>query len=298
MERQTNGSAGVAACSQVPREAWEDDVTGGAGLGRRRRAALWAAALFNTRTRLRYPAPRGRGWCPGDELALCHFTDAALDGRLQPHFRSQEQPHASARAGGPPPGVTELVGSTFGHEAIEPVAAGLAEVLLLVYAPWCSHSLNFIPLWKSLAASVSAMASEDRDRGREGGLSESPSPLLPESLSGDEESSVPVPSPQAGRLLLAQMDGTQNEHPDLPHVGRFPTIFLGVRSPAQPVGNATRAQAAKQLPEGGAQPPWEAPSPGPAVRFLVYGGDASLSGLRAWVARHSVLKPPLGGAEL
>ena len=44
----------------------------------RHRIELFAASLFNTRTRRKYPAPGGAGWCPGDELALCLFTDAVL----------------------------------------------------------------------------------------------------------------------------------------------------------------------------------------------------------------------------
>lgn len=283
--RAGEGAGRAAACDLLPGAAAADEDAATAGLGRRRRIALWAVVLFNTRTRRKYPAPGGAGWCPGDELALCHFTDAALDGRVPAHFRSQAMPPAGTRSG-PPPGVAELVGSTFGHEAVEPVVAGTAEVLLLVYAPWCSHSMNFQPIWRSLAENVAGMAA----RGGEGGHHSLPeSPLLPgESAIGKRRLS------QVGRLLLAQMDGTQNEHPDLPPLARFPTVLLGVRSPPRLSDDLSKVRFPKGFPSGNASAFWgAAPSPGPAVHFLVYSGDASLAGLRAWVARHSVMMPPL-----
>ncbi|CAE8614470.1 unnamed protein product, partial [Polarella glacialis] len=160
---------------------------------RRRRGAFFATALFNTRTRRKYPVPDGAGWCPGDELALCHFTDAVLDGKVPPHIRSKSRVPVVSSA---PPGALELIGSTLSVELLGLVAQGQAEVLLLLYAPWCSHSLNFLPLWHSLAASIAAAGATP------GGKSE------------------------RGVLRLAQMNAARNEHPELPPVKQFPTLLL------------------------------------------------------------------------
>jgi len=161
-----------------------------AGSSRRRRAGLWATVLFNTHTRRKYLEPQNAAWTPGDEVALCAFVDNVLNGHLLPSFRSApegEDPRSF------PAGVTELVGTTFGTGVVEPIVAGRAEVLLLLYAPWCSHSLNFFPHWNALAASIATDAS-------------------------------------AGQLLVAQMDATRNEHGSLPPVSRFPMVMLGVRN--------------------------------------------------------------------
>jgi len=213
-----------------------------AGSARRRRAELWAAVLFNTRTRQKYLEPQRAGWTPGDELALCHFTDDVLNGQLLPHFRSAVE-GASATSVAPdsavPPGVAELVGTTFGDRVVKPILAGKTEVLLFLYAPWCSHSLNIFPLWTALA---SAESFSDQDSAE-------------------------------GTLLMAQMDGTQNEHLSLPAVSQFPTILLGVPAvAAESDGDATKRVDSRS---------------GTGVTFLIYGGRASIDGIYAWLTKHS-----------
>ncbi|CAJ1376899.1 unnamed protein product [Effrenium voratum] len=152
------------------------------------RRVLFATSLFNTRTRRKYPAPGGAGWCPGDELALCLFTDAVLDGRVSPYVRSTKRPELAS------PGVKELCGSSVDLELLQPVKANESEVLLLLYAPFCSHSLHFFWLWNQLSAAIQA-------------------------ATGPRNGTVKD-------LQLAQMDAMQNEHPDLPPTRQFPTLVF------------------------------------------------------------------------
>lgn len=151
---------------------------------------FFATVMFNTQTRRKYPAPGGTGWCPADETALCHFTDAVLDDSLAPYIRSASRPPENAS----PLRVKEVIGSSIGRELLEPVAVGHQEVLLLLYAPFCSFSMQFFTLWRALAATVHATASE--------------------------------PSGNANVLNLAQMDAVENEHPDLPNMQELPTLLL------------------------------------------------------------------------
>lgn len=268
------------------------------------RSKLWAVVLFNTRTRWKFPAPRGEGWCPGDEQALADFTSAALNGQVAPFFKSLLEPSAAVRASAPP-GVSELVGKTFDREAVEPVAAGHAEVLLLLYAPWCGHSLNFAPVWHSLAAKFARAAAarpavQPIDKG---GTSIAPGVV---DDSGAETSKLQEPNassldqPRVGQLLLAQMDGSQNEHQDLPHVTTFPTLLLGVRSPPASANkiaaNATEPCLLKSLSDLDCRALAGTAAPQPVatdIRFLSYKGAASLAALQAWVAKHSSFAPLL-----
>jgi len=210
--------------------------------------------LFNTRTRRRYLDESGGGWEPGDEAALCHFVVSVLSGEIQPHCKSAEDteeegsplasevddaatvlsgsPTSAGNAWALQTGVMEVVGKTFTAKVLEPVLAGTAEVLMLIYAPWCSHSLNFFPIWHALTE-------------------------------GDLYRGVPGER----QLLFAQMDGTRNEHVNLPVVTRFPMILLVL--PPLP-SSATREQSAE-----------------PRVRYLSYEGTASLQGLREWVQHES-----------
>lgn len=65
-----------------------------------------------------------------------------------------------------PQGVVEAVGTTLGSAAFEPLASGRAEaVVLLLYAPWCAHSLNFFPVWSALAEGLAAGALDKRGFG-------------------------------------------------------------------------------------------------------------------------------------
>eukprot|EP00930_Biecheleria_cincta_P056146 TRINITY_DN42312_c0_g1_i1.p1 TRINITY_DN42312_c0_g1~~TRINITY_DN42312_c0_g1_i1.p1 ORF type:complete len:650 (+),score=105.74 TRINITY_DN42312_c0_g1_i1:121-2070(+) len=155
-----------------------------------RRQPLFATVMFNTQTRRKYPAPGGTGWCPGDETALCQFTDAVLDKTLPPYIRSASRPPENAS----PLRVKEVIGSSIGRELLEPVAVGRQEVLLLLYAPFCSFSMQFFTLWRALAATVHATA--------------------------------PEPSGNANVLNLAQMDAVQNEHADLPNMQELPALLL------------------------------------------------------------------------
>lgn len=94
-----------------------------------------ATALFDTTTRTRYAGPT---WC-GDMEHLRRFALDVLDDRVA---RIQSQ---APSTGGAPEGVLEL-GSDF---------ANLTQPLLVLhYAPWCAHSLNFVPLWHRLAAEL------------------------------------------------------------------------------------------------------------------------------------------------
>jgi len=134
-------ASGKQALSVVGLPLWSSEKT-----------LSWPLVLFNTRSRLKYRAADNSGWIPGDEAALRRVVDAAFDGRLAPHFRSLSRPQPGAA----PLGVMEVVGTTIGPEALEPVVARQTEVLLLLYAPWCGHSLNFVPLWHQLAAKLGA----------------------------------------------------------------------------------------------------------------------------------------------
>jgi len=268
------------------------------------RLKLWVVVLFNTRTRRKFPAPRGEGWCPGDELALADFTSAALSGQVAPFFKSLLEPSAAVRASAPP-GVSELVGKTFGREAVEPVVAGHAEVLLLVYAPWCGHSLNFVPLWHLLAAKF-ARAAAAKAAGQltdVGGTSIAPGVV---DDTGVEASKLQEPNassldrPRVGRFLLAQMDGSQNEHQDLPHVTKFPTLLLGVSSPPASANRIAANATESCLPKGLSDldcTAWAGTAvPQPVatnIRFLSYKGAASLTALQAWIAKHSSFAPLL-----
>lgn len=260
-------AADTLPCSALQERLGGDaDDAAAAGGGRRRRVGLWATVLFNTRTRRKYLEPQSAGWTPGDEIALCHFTDAVLDGQLPAHVRS-----AAATSSGDvasdsalPPGVMELVGTTFGAGVVEPITAGGAEVLLFLYAPWCSHSMNFFPLWHALAAGVAAEASAPAEAGQ---------PLA------EDDAGCQRKRPE-GHLLLAQMDATTNEHLSLPPVDRFPTVLLGVR--ANSSRNADNATLGKADPSSSLSP-----DNGIGINFLSYGGSASLEGLRSWLARNS-----------
>lgn len=260
------------------------------------RSNLWAVVLFNTRTRWKFPAPRNEGWCPGDELALADFTNAALSGQVAPFFKSLLEPSAAVRASAPP-GVSELVGKTFSRAAVEPVVAGHAEVLLLLYAPWCGHSLNFVPLWHLLAANVArtvaARAAAQVKAGVVDGTGAGAS-----KWQGSNASSLN--QPQVVEFLLAQMDGSQNEHQDLPYVTQFPTLLLGVRSPPTSANsiaaNCTEACLQKSLSnvDGIAWAGTDVQKPvATAIRFLSYKGASSLTALQAWLAKHSSFAPLL-----
>lgn len=153
---------------------------------------LFAASLFNTRTRRKYPAPGGAGWCPGDELALCLFTDAVLDGKVSPYVRSMKRPSSEELER---PGVKELYGTSVELELLRPVQENHTEVLLLLYAPFCSYSQHFFWIWEQLTSAIQAATGPKDGR-----------------------------SPKV--LTLAQMDAMQNEHPQLPPVREFPTLLL------------------------------------------------------------------------
>ena len=158
---------------------------------RRQRIELFAASLFNTRTRRKYPAPGGAGWCPGDELALCLFTDAVLDGKVSPYVRSMKRPSSDAER----PGVKELYGTSVELELLQPVQENHTEVLLLLYAPFCSYSQHFFWIWGQLSSAIQA-------------------------ATGPKDGGMPKV------LQLAQMDAMQNEHPLLPPIRQFPTLLL------------------------------------------------------------------------
>jgi len=271
----------------------DDDDVAVIDPGEQRRVTLWAVVLFNTRTRRKYPAPGGVGWCPGDEVALQQFTDAALDGYVAPYFRSLEKPPMSAPAIAPP-GVVELVGATFSREAVEPVTTGFAEVLLFLYAPWCSHSLRFVPLWYEFAASMMGATVLPNSYGTW------PKNFTMLEYQNDNDRWQTIPG---GRLLLAQMDATQNEHPDLPPVERFPTVLLGVRSVAKSLKNLTKGKTKVGKFFAGGDVPWPnyswkaAPSPSD-INFITYTGELSLRALRKWVGENSAFTPPLLDTEV
>jgi len=268
------------------------------------RYELWAVVLFNTRTRRKFPAPRGEGWCPGDELALADFTSAALSGQVAPFFKSLLEPSAAVRASAPP-GVSELVGKTFGREAVEPVAAGHAEVLLLVYAPWCGHSLNFAPLWHTLAAkfaraAAAKAAAQPTDKGGTGIAPGVVDDTGAAASKRQEPNASSLNQLRVGQLLLAQMDGSQNEHQDLPHVTTFPTLLLGVRSPPasanRVAANATESCLPKSVSDLDCTAWAGTVVPQPVatdISFLSYKGAASLAALQAWIAKHSSFAPIL-----
>ena len=46
---------------------------------------------------------RFKGWCPGDELALCLFTDSVLDGKVLPYVKSMRKPVEVEQPGVGPP---------------------------------------------------------------------------------------------------------------------------------------------------------------------------------------------------
>lgn len=204
------------------------------------RASMWHAALFDSRTRRKYRAPNGAAWRPGNEIALRAFTDAVFDGRASPYFRSAAAPQKVF--GGAAPGIFEAVGSTLSQEALQPAATGEAEVLLLLYAPWCSHSLQFFLVWHDFARSVAT--------------------------SQDAEANHTM---KVEQLRLVQMDATQNEHPDLPPVVRFPTLVLCAQG-GQDLDNPA---------EYGTVPTRR------SVHFTEYDGEASVIGLHAWLAERS-----------
>lgn len=240
----------------------------------------WDAVLFNTRTRRQHRLD-GIGWEPGDEASLGRFVDAVLDGLVPAHFRSSP-PGAAAVA---PDlwagtdmsvlGVAEITGASFGAAISEPVAAGLGHVLLLLYAPWCSHSLAFQFLWRKVAAEISDVEAAEAGHG----------------------SSL--------RLRVAQMDATRNEHPDLPYIDRFPTVLLclpkaeagaqlddeadpGLRQLHQPSRTGNPATATRPSLSPGLAPP-------PLV-FLAYAGEASQAALLSWLVEHSTIAAARLGA--
>lgn len=167
----------------------------GEASSRPHRIELFAASLFNTRTRRKYPAPGGAGWCPGDELALCLFTDAVLDGKVSPHVRSMKRPSTDVQERPEHPGVKELYGSSMELELLQPVQENHTEVLLLLYAPFCSYSQHFFWIWGQLSSAIQA-------------------------ATGPKDGRTPKV------LQLAQMDAMQNEHPLLPPIRQFPTLLL------------------------------------------------------------------------
>lgn len=208
--------------------------------GRRRRLVLFATSLFNTRTRRKYPAPGGAGWCPGDELALCLFTDAVLDGKVLPQIRSTKRfPEPDVAS----PRVKELFGSSVEVEVLQAVAQRRAEVLMLVYAPFCSHSLHFFALWRQVSDAMHAMTG----------------PSL--------NASAPV-------LQMAQMDGMQNEHPELPPIRQFPTLLLCLPK---------ETGAADVLSS--------------SVVFKQYQGPGNLAAILSWISRNSAVAPRVVGVE-
>eukprot|EP00913_Durusdinium_trenchii_P020405 g19169.t1 len=168
---------------------------------------LFAASLFNTRTRRKYPAPGGAGWCPGDELALCLFTDAVLDGKVSPYVRSMKRPSSEELER---PGVKELYGTSVELELLRPVQENHTEVLLLLYAPFCSYSQHFFWIWEQLTSAIQAATGpkdgrspKDPSRGVE---------RTPRSLSIVVE--------------VASRTGRRVRHPQLPPVREFPTLLL------------------------------------------------------------------------
>jgi len=192
-------------CKWLQGDAIEDDEyldeqSRKAASARRRRHSFFATVLFNTRTRRKYLAPAGSGWCPGDELALCHFTDAVLDGRVSPVIRSTSRRPDNSAA---PDNVKDVIASSLSVEVLQPVAAGFAEVLLFLHAPFCGHSVSFFPLWRRLADAIAAAT-----------------------MPGDPAAGEKNASHKQGALMLAQMDGILNEHPHMPPVREFPTLIL------------------------------------------------------------------------
>ena len=71
---------------------------------------------------------------------LGEFTAKLLDGKLQPHLKSEPTPETND---GP---VTIVTGNTFD----EIVLAEDKDVLLEIYAPWCGHCKQLEPIYKKL----------------------------------------------------------------------------------------------------------------------------------------------------
>lgn len=220
-------------------------------------AAAWPAVLFNTKTRLKYILSGVRAWVPGDEASLRHHTDAVFGGQLRPHMRSAPRAQGGV---GTASGAEDLVALDIGPQVIEPVSAGLAEVLLLLYAPWCGHSQNFFVVWQSLVAALA-----DGEAGSDGSA-----------------------------LRIVQMDATQNEHPDLPPVTRFPTLLFcaAATSPrlTSPSSLGNGYTGVGLLGGAAGSRPWRrawAEPHGTPVRCLPYDGSGTLSALLAWIRAHS-----------
>merc|ERR1740129_462904 len=286
--------------------------------------AAWDVTVFNTRTRRQYRSldrpGRGGGWRPDIEhgvsgvVALRLLVDAVFDGHVMPYFRSLVEHHMATPAIAAP-GIAELTGMAFGRKVVDPVAPGVAEVLILLYVPWCAHSLAFLPLWHALAAGLAATAPMP-------GGSRAPAWRQPANAVAAPNSDLrDLHGRKAGRLALVQMDAMQNEHPDLPAVVRFPTLLLCL--PPAAAGLATGnsscegAEVDQKVESGaasfaacgrGATPPprkasW-APGPraglasssgggGPGMHCVEYDGGASLPALHAWLAEHSSFAPSL-----
>lgn len=80
-------------------------------------------------------------------------------------------------------------------ELLRPVQENHTEVLLLLYAPFCSYSQHFFWIWGQLSSAIQA-------------------------ATGPKDGRTPKV------LQLAQMDAMQNEHPLLPPIRQFPTLLL------------------------------------------------------------------------
>lgn len=97
-------------------------------------------ALFDSTSRARFQGP---GWC-GDFVELQGYVENVLNGR---GIRVRS---GAIHTAGAPQGAQELTGDL---NITRPL-------LLFMYAPWCAHSLNFVPLWHELVAQLEGASLE------------------------------------------------------------------------------------------------------------------------------------------
>eukprot|EP00041_Stephanoeca_diplocostata_P021744 m.512949 g.512949 ORF g.512949 m.512949 type:complete len:449 (+) comp21899_c0_seq3:516-1862(+) len=129
------------------------------------------------------------------ERVRAHLS-AVASGTVAPKIKSAEAPDAATEAAA---AVKTVVGSTWDSDAFRG-----SDVFLEVYAPWCGHCKKLAPIWTELAQQLESEF-EAEDEGVH------------------------------GKVIIAKMDGTENEIPDV-NIKGFPTLlFFNADRQGEPV---------------------------------------------------------------